>query len=82
MEQETTYNTPSHHGKFGKFGGRFVPETLMSALHELEDVYNSTKSDITFIEELNDLQKNYNGRETPLTFANRLTDHYGKGKIY
>lgn len=82
MEQETTYNTPSHLGKFGEFGGRFVPETLMSALHELEDVYNSTKSDAAFIEELNDLQKNYNGRETPLTFANRLTDHYGKGKIY
>ena len=82
MEQEVTYNTPSHQGKFGEFGGRFVPETLMSALHELEDVYNSTKSDATFIEELTDLQKNYNGRETPLTFAKRLTEHFGKAKIY
>ncbi len=73
---------PNEMGKFGEFGGRYVPETLMAALHELEDVYNSTKSDASFIEELNDLQKNYNGRETPLTFANRLTKHYDKGKIY
>ncbi len=73
---------PNKMGKFGEFGGRYVPETLMAALHELEDVYNSTKSDASFIEELNDLQKNYNGRETPLTFANRLTEHYGRGKIY
>lgn len=82
MENTSNYIQPSSSGKFGEFGGRFVPETLMSALHELEDVYNSTKTDETFIEELNDLQNNYNGRETPLTFANRLTDHYGKGKIY
>jgi len=82
MEKETVYNAPSEDGKYGLFGGRFVPETLMSALHELEDVYNSAKSDPTFINELSDLQKNYNGRETPLTFANRLTEHYSKGKIY
>ncbi len=82
MKNTSNYNQPSSSGKYGEFGGRFVPETLMSALHELEDVYNSTKTDETFIEELNDLQKNYNGRETPLTFANRLTDHYGKGNIY
>lgn len=82
MEKTLDYIQPSSSGKFGEFGGRFVPETLMSALHELEDVYNSTKTDIAFIQELEDLQKNYNGRETPLTFANRLTDHYAKGKIY
>ena len=82
MEQQTMYNQPSTAGKFGEFGGRFVPETLMSALHELEETYNSVKSDPDFLAELNDLQKNYNGRETPLTFANRSTDHYGKGKIY
>jgi tryptophan synthase beta chain len=82
MEKGTTYKQVSKAGKYGEFGGRFVPETLMYALHELEDTYNSIKSDPEFIAELNDLQKNYNGRETPLTFANRLTEHYGKGKIY
>lgn len=82
MKKISNYTQPSVSGKFGLFGGRFVPETLMAALHELEDVYESTKTDKSFIDELSDLQKNYNGRETPLTFANRLTEHYGKGKIY
>ena len=82
MQNYSKDSIPNEMGKFGLFGGRYVPETLMAALHELEEVYNSTKSDASFIEELNDLQKNYNGRETPLTFANRLTEHYGKGKIY
>jgi len=76
------YKEPNENGKFGEFGGQFVPETLMTALHELEDTYNSTKEDQTFIDELSELQKNYNGRSTPLTFANRLTEHYGKAKIY
>jgi len=86
MKTENTEITgnqiPNKMGKFGEFGGRFVPETLMSALHELENTYDSIKSDSVFIKELNDLQKNYNGRETPLTFANRLTEYFGKGKIY
>jgi len=82
METTSNYTQPAVNGKFGEFGGRFVPETLMAALHELEETYNSTKDDNTFLEELSDLQKNYNGRVTPLTFANRLTEHYGKGKIY
>lgn len=76
------YRAPNTNGKYGEYGGRFVPETLMSALYQLEETYNSAKSDKTFIDELNDLQKNYNGRETPLTFAERLTDHYGNAKIY
>ena len=76
------YRAPNTNGKYGEYGGRFVPETLMSALYHLEETYNSAKSDKTFIDELNDLQKNYNGRETPLTFAERLTDHYGNAKIY
>ncbi len=82
MQNYSKDSIPNKMGKFGLFGGRYVPETLMAALNELEGVYNSTKNDASFIEELNDLQKNYNGRETPLTFANRLTEHYGKGKIY
>lgn len=82
MENLNTYNQPSVNGKFGNYGGRYVPETLMAALKQLEDVYNATKKDNSFIRELADLQKNYNGRVTPLSFADRLTEHYGKGKIY
>jgi len=79
---QNKYSAPNKNGKYGVYGGRFVPETLMSALYELEETYNAAKSDTSFLDELKDLQKNYNGRETPLTFAKRLTEHYGKGKIY
>ena len=81
-EKRTIYSEPNKSGKYGEFGGRFVPETLMTALHELEETYNEAKGDQSFIDELSDLQKNYNGRSTPLTFANRLTEYYGKAKIY
>ncbi|PKL87414.1 MAG: tryptophan synthase subunit beta, partial [Ignavibacteriae bacterium HGW-Ignavibacteriae-2] len=80
--KKVKYNFPNSNGKYGIFGGRYVPETLMTALYELENVYNKVKNDPEFLAELADLQKNYNGRTTPLTFANRLTEHYGKGKIY
>ncbi|MBK7104665.1 MAG: tryptophan synthase subunit beta [Ignavibacteriae bacterium] len=76
------YFYPNKDGKYGEFGGKYVPETLIFALDELEQTYNKLKSEKSFINELNDLQKNYNGRPTPLTFAERLTNHYGNGKIY
>lgn len=76
------YNLPDEKGRFGKYGGKFVPETLISALEELEKEYERAKKDPKFISELEDLQKNYNGRETPLTYADRLTEYYGKAKIY
>ena len=79
---KTPYNYPDKKGKFGEFGGMFVPETLMPALNELENVYAKSKKDRTFITQLEKLQKDYNGRPTPLTFAERLTKHYGKAKIY
>ena len=79
---KTPYNYPDKKGKFGEFGGMFVPETLMPALNELEKVYAKSKKDRTFITQLEKLQKDYNGRPTPLTFAERLTKHYGKAKIY
>ncbi|MCF8240719.1 MAG: tryptophan synthase subunit beta [Melioribacteraceae bacterium] len=79
---EPNYNYPDSSGKYGKFGGRYVPETLMSALSELEETYKQLKNETEFLSELNDLQKDYNGRPTPLTFAKRLTEHYGKAKIY
>lgn len=67
---------------FGKFGGQYVPETLMPALEEFEEVFLKFKDDKEFNDELNYYLKNYVGRETPLYFAKRLTDHYGKAKIY
>ena len=82
MKKPVTYQSPDLYGKFGIFGGRFVPETLMAALDELNHIYNEVKSDSSFLQELEELQREYNGRPTPLTFAARLTDHYGKAKIY
>ncbi|MBX3008470.1 MAG: tryptophan synthase subunit beta [Melioribacteraceae bacterium] len=82
MNNLVEYLFPDHSGKYGNYGGKFVPETLISAIHELEKTYLEKKNDPQFIAELNDLQNEYNGRPTPLTFAKRLTDYFGKGKIY
>ncbi len=82
MNIETKYNYPDKQGKFGQFGGRFVPETLMSALFDLEKCYNEAMNDPGFIKEYNQIQKDYNGRPTPLTFAERMTNHFGKARIY
>jgi tryptophan synthase beta chain len=82
MSQLPEYNFPDASGKFGKYGGKFVPETLITPLKELEEIYSSLKGDESFIKELNHLHKEYSGRPTPLTFAENLTNHFGKGKIY
>ncbi|XP_010476088.1 PREDICTED: tryptophan synthase beta chain 1-like [Camelina sativa] len=63
-------------GKFGRFGGKFVPETLISSLKDLEDEFNCLLSDQEFQEELTTALRDYVGRETPLYFAGRLTEHY------
>lgn len=76
------YNAPDRSGKYGIYGGKFVPETLIGALESLEKVYLELKDNKDFLNQLNELQNEYNGRPTPLTFANRLTDYYGKAKIY
>lgn len=76
------YNFPDSQGKYGMYGGRYVPETLIPALYELESTYKKLKNDPEFLTEYNQLQKEYNGRPTPLTFAKRLTEYYGKAKIY
>jgi tryptophan synthase beta chain len=73
---------PDQHGRFGKFGGRYVPETLMNALHELEEAYDRYKDDPEFIAEVRYLQKQYSGRPTPLYYAERLTELLGGAKIY
>jgi tryptophan synthase beta chain len=82
MSNEKQYNFPDVNGKFGNYGGKFVPETLIAALDELEKLYREVKDDKEFNSELDKLQKYYNGRPTPLTFAERLTNYYGKAKIY
>jgi tryptophan synthase beta chain len=69
-------------GRFGAYGGRYVPETLMAALEELEHAYELAKEDPAFQEELDDLLRNYCGRPTPLYFAKRLTEQCGGAKIY
>lgn len=69
-------------GRFGRFGGQFVPETLMTALQELDEAYDKVKNDESFQNELRYYLKNYVGRETPLYFAERLTSTIGGAKIY
>lgn len=69
-------------GRFGRFGGQFVPETLMTALQELDVAYDKVKNDESFQDELRYYLKNYVGRQTPLYFAERLTEYCGGAKIY
>ena len=73
---------PDKKGHFGEYGGRFVPETLMPALIELERAYNSLKYDSAFKRELRLLQQQYIGRPTPLYYASNLTNYIGGAKIY
>jgi len=73
---------PDKSGYFGNFGGKFVPETLMSALEELERVYNKAKRDKSFQDELRYYLSEYAGRPTPLYFARNLTERLGGAKIY
>ncbi|HEY1209201.1 MAG TPA: tryptophan synthase subunit beta [Terracidiphilus sp.] len=72
----------SRPGRFGVYGGRYVPETLVAALDELEREYDLAKNDAAFQAELADLLKNYAGRPTPLYFCKRLTEQLGGAKIY
>src|SRR5881394_4085239 len=70
------------HGRFGPYGGSYVPETLMAALEELERAYTKARGDRSFQQELDDLRRNYAGRPTPLFFAKRLTQKLGGAKVY
>src|ERR1700690_3619584 len=69
-------------GRFGVYGGRYVPETLMAALDELEREYEKAKRDPKFQSRLNQLLHTYAGRPTPLFFAQRLSKKLGGAKIY
>lgn len=73
---------PDAAGRFGKFGGRYVPETLMNALIELQEAYATYSKDPSFIAEVNELLTQYSGRPTPLYYASRLTEQLGGAKIY
>ncbi len=71
-------NRPDSLGRFGKFGGKYVPETLMPALFELEAAYQRYRNDPDFQQELQGLLRDYVGRPSPLYFAERLTEHYAR----
>lgn len=75
-------DVPDIHGRFGKFGGRYVPETLMNALIELEEAYMHFSKDAHFQQEVNYLLKEYSGRPTSLYYAERLSAQLGGAKIY
>ncbi len=81
IKTEST-NVPDTRGYYGDFGGRFVPETIIPALDELEAAYKEAMSDPAFQQELQHLQKTYTGRPTPVTFAKRLTEKLGGAQIY
>lgn len=73
---------PDEAGHFGPYGGKYVPETLMPALEELEEVYLKSKHDKEFQAELDHLLRTFVGRPTPITYAARLTEYFGGPKIY
>ena len=78
----TDKQLPNSRGYFGQFGGKFVPETLMPALDELEAAYEQAKKDSSFWHEFDLLSRDYAGRPTPLYFAERLTDYCGGAQIF
>ncbi|PMB46932.1 tryptophan synthase subunit beta [Fischerella thermalis CCMEE 5205] len=73
-----TNQQPDPQGRFGRFGGKYVPETLMPALAELETAYEQYRNQPAFVAELQQLLRDYVGRATPLYFAERLTAHYAR----
>ena len=81
MNKNTYKEGPDSSGNFGDYGGRYVAETLMPLILELEKAYEKVKIDPTFIEERNSFAKDYVGRESPLYFAERLTEYAGGAKI-
>ncbi|MCY4185209.1 MAG: tryptophan synthase subunit beta [Rhodobacteraceae bacterium] len=76
------FSVPDESGCFGKFGGRFVSETLMPLILDLEEEYNRAKDDESFWNQMDYLWKHYVGRPSPLYFAERLTDYLGGARIY
>ena len=77
MADNQPASLPDERGRFGDFGGKFVPATLMAALAELEESYNEAKASQAFQDRLGHLLRAYAGRPTPLYFAENLTRHAG-----
>ncbi len=75
-------HVPDAAGRFGPFGGRYVPETLTHALEELSAEYEKARADASFQKELADLYRHYAGRPSPLYFAQRLSRHCGGARIF
>jgi len=83
MDARNTWGAyPDARGRFGEYGGRFVAETLMPCVLELEAAYEAAKRDPSFQAELDEFLRDYVGRPSPLYFAERLTEHFGGAKIY
>jgi len=82
MRSRTEFPSRPHPGRFGPFGGRYVPETLMAALEELEREYEKARRDPSFQRRLDELLQTYAGRPTPLFYASRLSQELGGAKIY
>ena len=82
MNKNTYKEGPDSSGNFGNFGGRYVAETLMPLILDLEKSYNKAKIDPSFIAERDEFSRDYIGRESPLYFAERLTEYAGGAKIY
>src|SRR5213592_675827 len=82
QKSRVTTSEPDEHGHWGKFGGRYVPETLVAPLEELTNEFTRTRHDNNFWRELNLLLRDYAGRPTPLFHARRLTTHGGGAQIY
>jgi len=80
--QDHLLTLPDARGRFGPYGGRFVPETLVPALDELEKAYTRARSDPTFWDELNGYFRHFVGRPTPMTYARRLSEYLGGAQIY
>ena len=82
QEPRITKSEPDEHGHWGKFGGRYVPETLVAPLDELTNEFMRAREDAKFRDEFNQLLRDYCGRPTPLFHARRLTAHAGGAQIY
>lgn len=83
MDLRNTWDQwPDENGRFGEFGGRYVAETLMPLILDLEQEYRAAKKDPAFTAQMDDLWAHYVGRPSPLYFAERLTEHFGAAKIY
>ena len=82
MNKESKILWPNDKGRFGEFGGRYVPETLIPALDELLESYEKIKTDKSFIKEFSTLLEHFVRRPTPLYFAENLTKYFNGPKIY